>query len=135
MTEKGDCADPSAFVRVREGSAALAQNRATAGSQLAASSTEDASPDIAHFIELKNQTAHAIQKAAQQLNTLKEKVWLARGMDRATLHAAPDEASSRRSGGSSPVMWRRFKIHSPSFPQRPLWSNSMLPITRSNPKQ
>jgi hypothetical protein len=58
--------------------AALAQNSATAGSQLAASSTEDASSDIAHFIELKNQTAHAIQKATQQLDTLEKKVSLAR---------------------------------------------------------
>lgn len=58
--------------------AALAQNSATSGSQLATSPPVDASSDIGHFIDLKNRTAHAIQNATQEVGKLKKR-WGGRG--------------------------------------------------------
>lgn len=75
--------------------ASLAATLQAGNPKASAAIASNSSPDLAHFIKLKNNADLASQQASQEVETIKKKLASAHGAERRTLQAALDVTQSR----------------------------------------
>jgi hypothetical protein len=75
--------------------ASLAATLQAGNPKASAAIASNSSPELAHFVELRNNAELATQQASQEFETIKKKLLTARGAERRTLQAALDVTQSR----------------------------------------